>query len=175
MTSRRDFLATGGAALGALAVGPRLLEALPVKGHPAPPRLPALYTDAATRELMMEALDAAKRTGASWADVRISRNRNNSVQTREKQVTDVVDVDTMGCGVRVLVDGCWGFAATQELSKAGVGLAAQEAVAIAKANRLARDRRVELAPAPAQVDKTWRSAYTIDPFTIAIEEKADLL
>ncbi|MFO0229114.1 PmbA/TldA family metallopeptidase, partial [Gemmatimonas sp.] len=170
MTSRRDFLATGGAALGALAVGPRLLEAVP-----APPRLPALYTDAATRELMMEALDAAKRAGASWADVRISRNRNNSVQTREKQVTDVVDADTMGCGVRVLVDGCWGFAATQELSKTGVGLAAQEAVAIAKANRLARDRRVELAPAPAQVDKTWRSAYTIDPFTIAIEEKADLL
>jgi TldD protein len=175
MTSRRDFLATGGAALGALAVGPRLLEAAPVTGYPAPPRLPALYTDAATRELMMEALDAAKRAGASWADVRISRNRNNSVQTREKQVTDVVDADTMGCGVRVLVDGCWGFAATQELSKAGVGVAAQEAVAIAKANRLARDRRVELAPAPAQVDKTWRSAYTIDPFTIAIEEKADLL
>jgi len=175
MTSRRDFLATGGAALGALAVGPRLLEAMPVTGAPALSRLPALSIDAPTRELMMEALDAAKRAGASWADVRISRNRNNSVQTREKQVTDVVDVDTMGCGVRVLVDGCWGFAATQELSKSGVGLAAQEAVAIAKANRLARDRRVELAPAPAQVDKTWRSAYTIDPFTIPIEEKADLL
>ncbi|MFY7921192.1 MAG: PmbA/TldA family metallopeptidase [Gemmatimonas sp.] len=170
MTSRRDFLATGGAALGALAVGPRLLEAVP-----APPRLPALYTDAVTRELMMEALDAAKRAGASWADVRISRNRNNSVQTREKQITDVVETDTMGCGVRVLVDGCWGFAATQELSKTGVGSTAQEAVAIAKANRVARDRRVELAPAPAQVDKTWRSSYTIDPFTIAIEEKADLL
>jgi len=171
MTSRRDFLTTTGTALGALALGPRLLEALP--GAPAP--LPALTIDAPTRELMMEALDAAKRAGASWADVRISRNRNNSVQTRERQVTDVVDTDTMGCGVRVLVDGCWGFAATQGLSKAGVGTAAQEAVAIAKANRVARDRRVELAPAPAQVDKTWRSSYTIDPFTIAIEEKADLL
>jgi TldD protein len=90
-------------------------------------------------------------------------------------VTDVVDTDTMGCGVRVLVDGTWGFAATQELSKAGVGAAAQEAVAIAKANRVARDRHVELAPAPAHRDATWRSAYEVDPFTIPVEQKADLL
>ena len=74
MTTRRDFLVTGSAALGALAIGPSALRALP--GFKP---LPALYTDAATRELMMEALDAAKRYGASWADVRISRNRNNSI------------------------------------------------------------------------------------------------
>lgn len=170
MTSRRDFLKAGSATLGALAIGPSLLH-----GAPAPRPLPVLYTDAATRELMMEALDAAKRAGASWADVRISRNRNNSVSTREKQVTDVVDTDTMGCGVRVLVDGCWGFCATQELTKAGVGGAAQEAVAIAKANRIARDRRVTLAPSPAYPNATWRSDYTIDPFTIPVETKADLL
>ena len=170
MTTRRDFLRTGGATLGALAIGPGLLRAAP-----APRALPALYTDAATRELMMEALDAAKRAGASWADVRISRNRNNSVSTREKQVTDVVDTDTMGCGVRVLVDGCWGFCATQELTKEGVGGAAQEAAAIAKANRVARDRRVTLAPSPAYPNATWRSDYTIDPFTISVETKADLL
>jgi TldD protein len=170
MPTRRSFLKTGSAALGALAVAPRMLPAVP---EPRP--LPPLYTDPATRELMMEALDAAKRAGASWADVRISRNRTNSIQTRERQVTDVVDADTMGCGVRVLVDGCWGFCATEELTKAGVGGAAQEAAAIARANRVARDRRVELAPAPSHKDVTWRSAYTIDPFTVPVEEKADLL
>ncbi|HCT57053.1 MAG TPA: TldD/PmbA family protein [Gemmatimonas aurantiaca] len=180
MTTRRDFLRNGSVALGGLAVAPSLLSATgaPLGGYPgllSPAPLPPLSTDAPTRELMMEALDAAKRAGASWADVRISRNRNNSVQTRERQVTDVVDTDTMGCGVRVLVDGCWGFAATQELTKPGVGGAAQEAVAIAKANRVARDRRVELAPTPAHPNATWRSSYVTDPFTIAVEEKADLL
>jgi TldD protein len=169
MTTRRSFLKTGTAALGALAVAPRLAPAAP------PRRLPQLRTDPATRELMMEALDAARRAGASWADVRISRNRSSAIQTREQQVTNVVDTDTIGCGVRVLVDGCWGFAATEELTKEGVGTAAQEAAAIARANRMARDRRVELAPAPAHKDVTWRSSYTIDPFTVPVEEKADLL
>lgn len=170
MTSRRTFLKTGSAAVGVAVIGPRLLPAAP-----APQQRPALYTDPATRELMMEALDAAKRAGASWADVRISRNRSNSIQTREKQVTDVVDSETMGCGVRVLVNGCWGFAATEVLTKAGVGTAAQEAVAIAKANRVAQDRRVTLAPAPAHKDVTWKSAYEVDPFTVPVETKADLL
>ena len=61
------------------------------------------------------------------------------------ETADVVDTDSMGCGVRVLVDGCWGFCATQELTKEGVGTAAREAVAIAKANRIARDRAVSSA------------------------------
>ncbi|HMS02149.1 MAG TPA: TldD/PmbA family protein [Gemmatimonadaceae bacterium] len=180
MTNRRDFLKTGGVALGALALGPELLRgALPPTASPITPAgyrpLPPVATDPATRELMMEALDAAKRAGAGWADVRIGRNRNNSVNTREQQVTNVVESDTMGCGVRVLVDGCWGFAATQTLTKAGVGTAAQEAVAIARANRVAMGRRVELAPAPSLGDRTWRSAYTIDPFTVSLEEKVGLL
>jgi TldD protein len=180
MTNRRDFLKTGGVALGALALGPELLRgALPPTASPITPAgyrpLPPVATDPATRELMMEALDAAKRAGAGWADVRIGRNRNNSVNTREQQVTNVVESDTMGCGVRVLVDGCWGFAATQALTKAGVGTAAQEAVAIARANRVAMGRRVELAPAPSLGDRTWRSAYTIDPFTVSLEEKVGLL
>ena len=170
MTTRRTFIRTGSAALGAIALGPRLDPAAA-----APKPLAPLYTDPVTRELMMEALDAAKRAGAFWADVRISRNRSNSIQTREQQVTDVVDADTMGCGVRVLVDGCWGFAATEDLTKAGVGTAAQEAVAIAKANRVAQDRRVVLAPSQVHRDTTWRSSYVIDPFTVPVEEKANLL
>ncbi len=178
MPTRRDFLKTGTATLGALAVGPDLLRAAPGLELPAATGyrpLPPVYTDPATRELMMEALDAAKRAGASWADVRIGRNRNNSVNTREQQVTNVLESDTMGCGVRVLVDGCWGFAATQELTKPAIGAAAQEAAAVAKANRVARDRRVELAPAPAHPNATWRSAYTVDPFTVSLEEKVGLL
>jgi TldD protein len=38
-----------------------------------------------------------------------------------------------------------------------------------------RRRAVVLAPSPAYKDVTWKSAYEIDPFTIPVEQKADLL
>jgi len=123
----------------------------------------------------MEALNAAKMGGASYADARIARYRDNQVFTREQQIINVVDQDSMGCGVRALVDGTWGFAATRNLTKAGVAGAAREAAAIAKANRIARDRAVQLAPSPSYPDASWVTPHTIDPFTVAIEDNAALL
>ena len=124
---------------------------------------------------MMEALNAAKMAGASFADCRIARFRQNFVVTREKQIINVVDTDTIGCGVRALVDGCWGFAATRYLTADAVAGAAREAVAIARANRIARDRPVELAPAPAHPNAKWMSAFKVDPFLVPLEDKVDLL
>jgi TldD protein len=131
--------------------------------------------DAAVRDLLLEALNAAKLAGAGYADARIARYLQNFVITREQQIVNVVDTDSIGVGVRALVDGTWGFAASRDLTKTGVAAAAREAVAIAKANRVARDKSVELAPAPAHPDASWKSAYEVDPWTIPIEEKADLL
>ena len=145
MTNRRDFLKTGAAA-GALALaGPALTRADAFAQRVAPVDLPAM--DAATKELLIEALNAAKMGGASFADARIGRYRNNFVITREKQIVNVVDTDTLGVGVRVLVNGTWGFGASRDLTKAGVVAATREAVAIAKANALPLADRVRLAPA----------------------------
>ncbi|MEO8878900.1 MAG: TldD/PmbA family protein [Gemmatimonadaceae bacterium] len=177
MTDRRDFLkksaqvaaavaaanawkATGGVANAFAAVSTRPLEEIP---------------DSTIKELMSAALTTAKSAGAGYADVRIGRQRQNFVFTREHQIQNVVDTDSMGCGVRALVDGTWGFAATRILTNDGVAAAAKEAVAIAKANRSARDRPVVLAPAPSVPNGTWKSAYTKDPWDVSVEEKAALL
>jgi TldD protein len=176
MSSRREFLKQGGLAAAALA------SAACAGGAPAAPPPPATTVtppqtggDASVRDLMLEALDAAKLAGASYADARIGRYRNNFVITREQQIINVVDTDTMGCGVRVLVDGTWGFAATRNLSRDAVAAAAREAVAIAKANRVARDRAVELAPVTPTPNGVWRTPFEVDPFTVPVEQKADLL
>ncbi|MDQ2929278.1 MAG: TldD/PmbA family protein [Gemmatimonadota bacterium] len=177
MTDRRDFLkksaqvaaavaaanawkATGGVSNAFAAVSTRPLEEIP---------------DSTIKELMSAALTTAKSGGAGYADVRIGRQRQNFVFTREQQIQNVVDTDSMGCGVRALVDGTWGFSATRLLTKDGVSAAAKEAVAIAKANRSARDRPVVLAPAPSFPNGTWKSAYTKDPWDVSVEEKAALL
>jgi TldD protein len=131
--------------------------------------------DASIKDLLMESLNAAKSAGAGFADARIGRYLQNFVVTREQQIINVVDTDSIGVGVRALVNGTWGFAASRDLTKAGVASAAREAVAIAKANAVARDRSVQLAPAPSVGEVSWKSAYEVDPWTIPVEEKADLL
>jgi len=124
---------------------------------------------------MMTGLNAAKSAGAGYADVRIGRQRQNFVFTREQQIQNIVDTDTIGIGVRTLVDGTWGFAATRFLTKDGAAAAARESAAIAKASRLARDKAVEWLPSPVFKDVKWKGAYTTDPWDIPVEQKADLL
>jgi TldD protein len=174
VTDRRDFLKkAGGLAAATLAAGaiPRSAQALFTSPFETPP--PAM--DPAVKELLLEAINAAKLAGASFADARISRFQQNFVFTREQQIQNVVDTETFGCGVRALVDGTWGFAATQKMTKQGVATAARNAVAIAKANRVARDKAITLVPTESHPNASWKSDFTIDPFTISVEEKANLL
>lgn len=172
MSSRRDFLKQGGAVAGAIALGGSLrpAEALAPQGGTR-----AAAMDTAVKDLLLESLNAAKMAGAGFADARIGRYMQNFVVTREQQIINVVDTDSIGIGVRALVHGTWGFSASRDLTKDGVAAAAREAVAIAKANALAKDRSVTLAPAPSVGEVSWKSAYEIDPWTIPVEEKADLL
>ena len=123
----------------------------------------------------MLALDAAKSAGASYADVRISRNRNQALFTRERRVQNLVDNETFGFGVRVLVDGAWGFAASRELTRDEVSRIARQAVDQARANRTTLVRPVTLAPVTPTPNGTWRSLARIDPFDVPIEEKVALL
>lgn len=172
MTSRREFLASTGLAASAVALASRRLEASELG---SPIITATTEPDVQVRVLLMEGLNAAKLAGASWADVRVQRQRRQNLSTREQQVTNVLDTDTIGVGVRVLVDGTWGFAATRALTTDGVARAARQAVALARANRVARDREVRLAASPAHPNATWKSSYIIDPWSIPVEEKVALL
>ncbi|HSU13782.1 TldD/PmbA family protein [Longimicrobium sp.] len=168
---RRDFLLQGGAAAAGLAAGsallPRVLGAQPVRE--------AWLADPATRELAMRAIDAARAAGATYADVRISRNRQQSLGTRERQITFFNDSDTYGFGVRVLASGAWGFAASRDVNAEEVVRVARQAVAQARANGAAMKRPIELAPTERFPDGKWSAPVQIDPFNVPIEEKVDLL
>lgn len=172
MTSRREFLASAGLAAGTIALASRQIEAAE---RPSPILTATTEPDPAVKVLLLEALTAAKLAGASWADVRVQRQRRQNLGTREQQVTNVLDTDTIGCGVRVLVDGTWGFSATRQLTTEGVARAARQAVALARANRIARDRQVTLAPSAVHANASWKSSYTVDPWSIPVEEKVALL
>jgi TldD protein len=164
---RRDFLKHGVLLGAGLAVG-----CVPVP-DPMGGVLPT--ADAGVRSLMMRALDAARAAGAQYADVRVSRNRNQAISTRENRVTSLADNETMGMGIRVLANGAWGFAATRELMVDPIESTARAAVQQARANRAGLLRPVELAPAEVVPDGRWRAPARIDPFNIPIEDKVALL
>src|SRR5205085_2412200 len=146
-------------------------EDLPKK----PKIIVAAKMDAADKELVFLALDAVKSAGASYADVRITRGNTESVATRERQITNVSKSETYGIGIRALVGGSWGFAATRDLSKDAVAATAKQAAAIASANDKINPVKTVLAPVKQVPDGRWITPHEIDPFTIPVEQKADLL
>ncbi|MEP6905127.1 MAG: DNA gyrase modulator, partial [Gemmatimonadales bacterium] len=174
MKTRRDFIKQSGLTAAALATAGAFSPADAMAGLTRS-RAAEMPPDDVVRALMHDAITAAKSAGASYSDVRLGRYRNSIVFTREQQIVQTADVDNVGVGVRALVDGTWGFGATKTLSRDGVVAAAREAVAIAKANRIARDQPVQLSPVDAYPNGTWKSSFTIDPFTIPIEQRAELL
>src|SRR5690606_1334625 len=109
--NRRDFLKAS-AATALVVAAPKLAI--------ASPRLPARWSEPLNDELMADALSAARDAGATYADVRIGRYRSQNIGTRELQITGVSDSESYGMGVRTIVNGAWGFAATSVMTKDGV-------------------------------------------------------
>ena len=120
------------------------------------------------------ALNAATMGGASYADIRICRYRNQTIHTREERVQSIANSESYGFGVRVLVDGTWGFAASSRVEADEIAAVARRAVAMARANRAVQRRPVELAPSPSHVDR-WRAPIEKDPFEVPIADKVGLL
>jgi TldD protein len=175
--TRRDFIKATTSTAAALAVGRHLdagLGAEARSARAAAQTLPAPTADATAIDLANDALNAARVAGASYADVRIGRYRRQTVATRERQVTGVTDSESYGLGVRTLVNGSWGFAATSVMTRAGAQAAALEAIVLARAARAVQARRVELAPAKP-VTGMWITPVLRDPIEVPIEDKIALL
>ena len=117
------------------------------------------------------AIDAALGAGASYADARAVSLRRQYVVTKNGQVDDLSDAESEGIGVRVLVDGAWGFAGEGRLDEAAARDAALRATAFARA---APGRHgTSLAPVEPQTGE-YRTPMERDPFAVPLSEKIDL-
>jgi TldD protein len=130
--------------------------------------------DAELRNLADAALEAAKKAGASYADIRINRYRNQFIFTRDRRVQNIVNTENYGFGVRVIVDGTWGFASSSKVTRDEIARIAMQAVGIARANRRLNDEPVQLAPVEAY-DTSWNTPVKKNPFDMPLQPKLDLL
>lgn len=166
---RRDFLQLSGAATGSLLIPRWDPFARPWSGSLTP------IPTADKKQLANIALDTAKANGASYADVRIARQLNQFINGRETKIQNVTNTESFGVGIRVIANGTWGFAATQDVTPDGIKRAAEQAVAIAKANSRLQTEPVTLAPQKGYGDVSWRTPIEKNAFEVSIKEKADLL
>ena len=172
--NRRDFNRIAGLGAGSLFL-PYALRGNSI-GQPVPIDTYAPGLDLSMKkELADAALEAAKSAGATYADVRIGRYLNQYVITRENKVQNIVNTESFGTGIRVIADGTWGFASTNDVSKEGLAKAAKQAAAIAKANAKSQDEPVQLVPVKGVGEVSLKTPIKKNAFEVPVKEKVDML
>ena len=129
------------------------------------------------------ALAEARKYRATYCDVRIVRLRNQQIALRLSPdrdtgqtlaVPNVSESSSFGFGVRVIVNGAWGFASSPLVTKEEIARVTGEAVVIAKANATIQPSPVQLCPVKAYRDR-WDTPHEKDPFAVEVAEKLELL
>ena len=126
------------------------------------------------KDLAHRALDTAVARGATYVDVRVIDIRQRFLSTKNGQSSQVRESESLGLGIRAIADGAWGFAATDEMTSAGIDRAAAQAVDIARASALCKTGDVELVPEQKTIDR-WEGPCRIDPFSVPVSACLDLL
>ena len=167
--NRRDFVKAAGISAMA-AASPGLWAARQASAAEEYHRLDR----AQLQKLADQAMSTARKLGASYADIRICRYNSEDLSTREERVESISNTKDFGFGVRVLVNGTWGFASSSQVTESQVDKITRHALEIARANHPLQKRKVEIESIPAY-QEDWVMPMRRDPFTVSVEEKAQKL
>ncbi|MCD6361053.1 MAG: hypothetical protein J7M38_09330, partial [Armatimonadetes bacterium] len=85
------------------------------------------------RELLQDILDAARSRGADFADIRVSQGQSTAISVEDGRADEVSSADYSGAGLRVLVDGAWGFAPTNTVTAEELRRCLDDALSMARA------------------------------------------
>jgi TldD protein len=126
------------------------------------------------QRIIEEALIAAKKFGASYADVRVIDRAEEEISTKNGSVDGIKSSSSKGFGIRVIADGAWGFSSSFVLTDEEILRVAEEAVDIAKASAKAKIEDVTLSKIEIYQDRV-EEQVKIDPFSVPITKKISIL
>jgi len=125
-------------------------------------------------ELGRLALEEAMKQGASYADIRIGEIENEILTVKNGAPEEVKFLQTKGFGVRAIVNGAWGFAASIDINEKEMGQVVEKAISIAKASSMLKKKNVQLSQEEIRQDK-YETPIKKDPFEVSLEEKLNIL
>lgn len=127
-----------------------------------------------TTELANLAIALIRQAGCEYGDIRLCNYHTQRLSARDRSLNNLSDSVSSGFGVRVLLNGAWGFAASYRKTPDEISRVVAQAVEIAKGSHLTQQEPVRLVPVEAYRD-SYITPIEIDPFTIPIAQKTELL
>jgi TldD protein len=125
-------------------------------------------------DLATLAIELIRQAGCEYGDIRLCTYHNQRLSARDRSLSNLSDNVSSGFGVRVLLNGAWGFAASHRKTPEEIARIVAQAVEIAKGSHLTQQEPVRLVPVEAYRDR-YITPIEIDPFDVPISEKAELL
>ena len=129
------------------------------------------------QKLVQSAVEDALKAGADYADARVVRLTQERLTVRNGRLAQADAPEDFGIGIRVLKDGCFGFAAApavpRDLPQVLKGVA-RRALKAARDLGPARTKPIILSGEAGHVGD-YSTPVEIDPFRISLDEKVSLL
>ena len=119
-------------------------------------------------------LKKASELGATYADIRFVDDDRLAVLVRNGKPEDISSTSGRGFGVRVIVNGAWGFSGSRNMTENEVRDAVDKAVKVARGSALRKKKDVRLAQVKT-VDGKYSTTVQIDPFEHPLEDILDHL
>ncbi|HMA68749.1 MAG TPA: DNA gyrase modulator, partial [Candidatus Mcinerneyibacterium sp.] len=120
------------------------------------------------------ALDVISNYNVDYADVRLRQTNIEMIRTYNDVLKNVRNDDELGIGIRVLINGRWGFAATPHLDEDNISKTVKRAVNIAKAAAKIEQKPIILTKEKAVID-TFKTPIKKNPFDVSLSDKANIL
>jgi len=125
-------------------------------------------------EILERAVELATHRGAHYADARIVDNQTESLLMRDGILELLDSSEDHGFGVRVLLDGGWGFASSHLVRPAEIERVTEQAIRIARASARVPGGKVDLGP-PVASRGNYVTPIQIDPFSVTLDQKIGVL
>jgi len=126
------------------------------------------------KDFTLIVMDILKSQGVSYGDVRTVLTLEESIRVKNGKIEDVSVSEDLGFGVRVLVDGYWGFSSSYRLTVEDAERVVKEAIEIARSSASIKGKPVHLSQEEIYQD-TYRTPFEIDPFSVSLEDKIKVL